>query len=219
MPKYHPIAWLRGQAVTGVRDMPGNAAWLARRVRQSSGTTLHRASDKVTGARKAVGQSVSAAGRGVVAAVPFVGRSDESLEVRRGGASVAGDEAQDAEERAERLAQEACDRAEESAAAARRVLAEARDLADQALHAAIEAATALAGRESEHSADEASNRRAGSEATGGSARTDPATSVTLNGQSKAELLRRAAELEIEGRTTMSKAELVRAIKTGLASSD
>jgi hypothetical protein len=30
MTKHHPVMWLKGRATTGLKDMPGNAAWVRR---------------------------------------------------------------------------------------------------------------------------------------------------------------------------------------------
>jgi hypothetical protein len=137
-------------------------------------------------------------------------------------------------------AQEASDRAQEAVTEAHQAAARARELADQAARVALDAA-ATAGREAERLAAEAGDVRtqvaAYEPATGGkgqasagpsirkptpprstgrrpshrSARRSPA-SMPLNGQSKTDLLRLAAELDIDGRTTMSKPQLVNAIK-------
>jgi hypothetical protein len=34
MTKHHPVMWLKGRATTGLKDMPGNAAWVTRRGRR-----------------------------------------------------------------------------------------------------------------------------------------------------------------------------------------
>ncbi len=134
---------------------------------------------------------------------------------------------------AQQAAEEASDRAQEAVARATDAVARARETADRAAQAAL-AAAATAGREAERLAAEAGEVRSQvaeyEQATNGSgqasttsvrtappvparrARRSPRRAAPSTAQSKADLVRQAAALGIEGRTTMSKVQLVNAIK-------
>jgi colicin import membrane protein len=128
MIKHHPVVWLKGRATTGLKDMPGNAAWVARQARRSSSTALGRATDAMSDAGSSVGEAITQAGRSVVDAVPGVGSDDDSVETRLRDARRASDEAREAEERALALAQEA----KQAADGAKRITRAARERAKEA---------------------------------------------------------------------------------------
>jgi hypothetical protein len=50
MTKHHPVTWLKGRTTTGLKDMPSNAARVARRARRSSSNALGPAINALSGA-------------------------------------------------------------------------------------------------------------------------------------------------------------------------
>jgi len=72
MTQHHPVVWLRTRATTGLKDMPSNAAWPARKAQRSSTMALGRATDAVSAAGTSVGEAITHAGRSVVDAVPTI---------------------------------------------------------------------------------------------------------------------------------------------------
>jgi colicin import membrane protein len=196
----------------------GNRKWLAEVKRETNG----RVEERVAEARRAADERVAEAGRA----------ADEQVEQERAAARGEADEdlekaqaeAARKTEAAKRDAEAAQQRAKDVLGDSRERLAEARKLADEAVQAARSAAEE-AQRQSKQLVEEAEQQAKGAGAQLAAAehvREDAAvsakgmaqreqTNANLESQSKAELLDLAAGMEIEGRTKMSKSELIAAI--------
>jgi colicin import membrane protein len=138
--------------------------------------------------------------------------ADEELESRQA-------EAEEETQAAKRDAEVAQQRAKELVKEAQERLAEARELSEEATRAAraiAEEAHRQAQQlaaEAQHQAQAADERVAAAEQVGKAAAATP-TNGDLESHTKAELLDVAAAMDIEGRTAMTKAELISAIEKG-----
>jgi colicin import membrane protein len=146
--------------------------------------------------------------------------ADEQVEQERAAAQREADQELEAAqaqsngelEAAERDAEEKQQRAEDLEAEARERFAEAQQLADEAVQAA-RAIAEDAHRQAQQLVEDAEQQANSADelvAAAAQVRVET-TDGDLESQSKAELLDLAASMEIEGRTTMSKAELISAI--------
>jgi hypothetical protein len=96
MTQHHPVVWLRTRATTGLKDMPSNAAWLARKAQRSSTMALGRATDAVSGAGSSVGEGIG-----------YARPDNGSVEALIDAAHRASQGARAAEDKALKLAEEA----------------------------------------------------------------------------------------------------------------
>ena len=127
MPKHHPVQWLTHRAATGLKDMPNNAAWVARRVGRPPAQGVRRATEAAGNVGSAVTSSLATPVMPSSTHVPFVGDSS-SVEDLIGRSRRAAEDARQAEERAVGLAQAA----HQAAEAAKRTTESAYERARQA---------------------------------------------------------------------------------------